>query len=482
MKQAHLKIIPIIISGGMGKRLWPLSRETMPKPFLKLYNSKSLLQNTVWRCQQLPGMGPPIIVANQGNKFIIESQLNEIEANELMVILEPHSHNTAPSVAAAIEYVRTIHGKDALLLIMPVDHQIDEIDGLARSLDLALASASQHKMVLFGVKPTYPSTHYGYIKTQPAAGKPPLYAVDSFLEKPELALAETYCADGRYYWNSGLYLASLKRLTEDFERYQPALFSACSQAVLSGNLQPKQLELAASFYDLCPSLSFDYAITENAGELSMVELQSNWQDIGSWNSLYEIDRKDENQNVLHGDIMTRDTHNCYVRSENNKLVLMLGLQNCFMIETADAILVANKNHLPDLGPLLQTAKDQNRSQLSTSTTVFKPWGSFTVLESTPNCQVKKLLIKPGQAISLQEHQHRSEHWIILKGKATVTLGLRISTVNPNESIFVPIGMKHRIENHEQVNLEIIEVQIGSYLGEDDIKRYEDLYVRTETSF
>lgn len=475
------QIIPVIISGGIGKRLWPLSRESCPKPYLKLYNAKSLLQNTVIRCKQIPFLANPIIISNTKSKFITLSQLREIGAEDSMIILEPECHNTAPSIAVAAHYVKQMIGGEALLLIMPVDHKMDNTDGLIRSIQMATMAAERGDMVIFGIEPTSVQIGYGYIEVKSTTPCDGVYQVEAFVEKPNEARAAKFIDDGHYFWNAGIYFIQAERLIIDFKKQQPMMYSECGNALLASHKKDNIIELPSNAYLCCPSISVDHAITENTSNIVMVELHTDWQDIGGWKSLYELEHKDENRNVISGNVVTLDTKNSYIQTENNQLILALGMNDCTIVQTRDAVLLANNKYLDKLPNILDTMRKDDRAEVTTASTVFRPWGFYTLIETTANFQIKKIVVNPHQSLSLQEHQYRSEHWIILKGKATVTLGHDIFVISHNESVFVPIGTKHRLQNNEASPLEIIEIQTGSYLGEDDIIRYEDMYEREKMS-
>jgi mannose-1-phosphate guanylyltransferase len=468
----NCKIVPVILCGGNGKRLWPLSRESMSKSFLKIYNNKTLLQNTALRCKQLSFLEQPIVVANKRNQFITQAQMREAGFDHAHFIFEPGCYNTAPSVGVAVEYARAIYGEKVILIIFPVDHLIGDIEGLERSLKIGITSAIENTIVLFGVKPTHPSQEYGYIKIGDESQNKDAYLVDHFSEKPNVENANEYYADKKYFWNSGIYMISAAKLIAEFEQYQPEMFKLCKQAISEGKSANNSLELSSHRYNNCPKISFDYAITEKSADITMVELQSSWHDLGGWGSLHEIGKKDEHDNVIHGNILLEDCSNTFIRGENDKFILALGMKDCFIVETRDALLISDNKHLSKLQTMLDRMWQENRSEVINAATVFKPWGCYTTLESSVNFQLRKLIVRPHQLISLQEHQYRSEHWIILKGKASVTLGNQFFIVNVNESIFVPMGIKHSIENKEEHNLELIEVQIGSYFGEDDVKQVE----------
>lgn len=478
MNKNSNQIIPILMSGGMGKRLWPLSRSSYPKQFLRLYNARTLLQNTLMRCENVPALAKPVLICNKKDRFIVTSQIAEINADVEAIILEPVSNNTAPAIAIATLFAIQNFG-DALLLVMPIDHKIDDVDLLSDSIEFAKQYALEGKIVTFGIKPRSADTNYGYIETDKSVNNREIYPVKCFKEKPDAQLAEQFFSDENYFWNSGIFLFKASRIMQDYAALQPEILASARQSINNDNNDSGYVSLPKNAYDNCPSVSFDHAIIENAADVYMVPLQTPWMDIGNWQSLYDIDKTDEHGNVIHGNVISVDTDNCYLRTEN-KLIATLGLKNCWVIETRDAILIANKDSLGKITNIVNLLEEDKRAEILSSTTVHRPWGYYVTIEFATNYQIKKIVVFPHQSISLQEHQYRSEHWVIIKGKATVTLGHQVQVLNPNESIFVPVGMKHRIVNEDESDLELIEIQTGAYLGEDDIKRFEDVYHREKS--
>lgn len=472
----HHPVIPVIISGGSGKRLWPWSRAKYPKQLLKLYDAHSLLQDTVLRCENISGLLPPILIFNKNDRFSIHAQLRAIQGKTSGILMEEKGHNTAPAVASAAIFAQD-HFGDALLLIMPIDHKIEDIPGLAASLVLATPAATNNQIVIFGVKPRLANTNYGYIQVEKELS-PAIFSVKKFTEKPAKKLAERFIKDDSYYWNSGIYLAKASRFLADFASYRPDLLTGCQKAYAHAAPDPvlNYPCLAEEFYQTCPTISIDYAITERAKEIVMVPLQSDWIDIGGWQSLYNIDKKDGHGNVTHGNIVALDTQNSYIRTQH-RLLVSIGISDCFMIETRDVVLMAHRDHLDKVQNVFTLLEENNREEALNSATVHRPWGHYLTIETSVNFQIKKIVVFPRQKLSLQEHQYRSEHWVILKGKAKITLGHEEHILGANQSIYVPIGMRHRIENLQDNDLEFIEVQIGTYLGEDDIKRFDDIYQR-----
>lgn len=471
-------ILPFIMCGGSGKRLWPLSRSNFPKQFLRLYNAKTLLQNTVMRCQTMDSLLKPIIIGNYNDRFTIASQLAEIDATVEKIIYESISCNTGPAIAIASLWAKECYG-DPLMLVMPSDHKIDDISAFSLSIDMAREYALQDKIVTFGVQPLTADSNYGYIKIDKKLNDQ-AYSVNSFIEKPEKSLAKQLIADGLHFWNTGIFMFKASRILKDLGKFQPDILNYCQSALEKANNQVNTIILPKEIYQKCPAISIDYAIMEKTSDICMVPLQSDWIDIGNWQSLYNIGKKDENNNVVMGDVINIDMKDSYVRTED-RLVTTIGIKNCVIVEARDSILIADKDNLSKMKELSAILEKEHRSEANSSSLVYRPWGYYQVIELSANYQIKKISIFPKQSISLQVHQLRSEHWVILKGKATVTLGHDIHILRPNESIFVPVGTKHRIENVEETNLELIEIQTGSYFGEDDIKRFDDIYQRETES-
>ena len=475
MESSNPEIIPILLSGGVGKRLWPLSRSNYPKQFLRLYNDHTLLQNTLMRCQQIEALDNPILVCSKKDRFTIASQLDEIAADMNAVILEEQSCNTAPAIAIAALYAMK-YFTDPLLLVMPIDHKIDDINSFSDYINLATPNAEQGNIVTFGVTPLTPNTNYGYIEVDPSEPHRKILPIRKFIEKPNATLASQYIADKSHFWNSGIYLFKASRILAEYSLHQPEMLECARHALETCRFDLGFLTLPKNSYTHCPCISFDYAIMEKAKNSLVIPMNIPWIDIGNWQSLYDIDNKDMNENVTRGNILSVDTKRCYLRSEH-KMVAAIGLSDCCVIETRDAVLIANKQSLDSITDMINLLDKNDRAELSVSSTVYRPWGYYISIESSAYYQIKKIVLYPKQSISLQEHQYRSEHWIILKGSATVTLDKNIHYLQPNESIFVPIGMRHRITNNEDTELELIEIQTGTYLSEEDIKRFEDLYHR-----
>lgn len=464
------KIQPVILAGGTGSRLWPLSRELYPKQLLHLTCKHSLLQATISRTAQLSGALPPLIVVGEEHRFITLSQIEELEmAAACSIVLEPVGRNTGPAICGAAEYCRHL-GEDVVLLVLPADHIIMHADRFAAAVNEATELATAGSVVTFGIEPQSPETGYGYIERGPGS------SVVSFKEKPDLALAEEYLEQGNYYWNSGMFAFTIKTFVQEMEQYAPEMMACMAKAVSSGKVDGPFFRLAKEPMVQCPSDSIDYALMEKTGNAAVVSADLGWSDIGSWKALWDVLDKDENGNVTQGDTLLEDTRNCLVKSED-MLVAAVGLEDTLVVETADAVLVAPLSRSQDVKKIVARLKKERRKEFSLHRTVYRPWGSYTVLEELPRFQIKRITVYPGAKLSLQMHHHRHEHWVIVSGTAKVVNGEEEILLYENQSTYIPAGTLHRLENPGVIALELIEVQIGSYLGEDDIVRFEDVYGR-----
>ncbi|HEY3431627.1 MAG TPA: mannose-1-phosphate guanylyltransferase/mannose-6-phosphate isomerase [Rhodocyclaceae bacterium] len=484
-----MHIQPVILCGGSGTRLWPLSREQYPKQLLKLNGDVTMLQATAQRLQGLPlGSGDhlasPILVGNEEYRFLIAQQLKDIGVKHAPIILEPSGRNTAPALTIAA-LASLARDKDALLVIMPADHVIQDREAFQESVLAAITLAQQGKLVTFGIEPTGPETGYGYIKLGKAIEGTKGFLVDQFVEKPDLATAEAYLASGNYLWNGGIFVMQAATWLAKIKHYCPEM-GAAMQRSFDGSAQDKDfLRPDKEAFESSPSDSIDYAVLEkladprgNTGEVVVVPLAAKWSDLGAWNALWEIGEKDQNQNVLMGDVITTDTHNTLVVSQD-RLIACVGLDNIVVVDTPDAVLVADKDQMQYVKNIVTSLKAQARTESQSHRKVYRPWGWYDSIDEGPRFQVKRIVVNPGAALSLQMHHHRAEHWIVVSGSAKVTRGDESFLVSENESTYIPIGTKHRLENPGRLPLEMIEVQSGSYLGEDDIVRFEDDYGRVQ---
>jgi mannose-1-phosphate guanylyltransferase/mannose-6-phosphate isomerase len=465
------KLTPVILSGGSGTRLWPLSREMYPKQFLPLVGEKTMLQATWLRVAPLAGTGP-IVVANEEQRFVAAEQLALVGGHAAAILLEPAGRNTAPAIAvAALEATRD--GGDALLLVLPSDHVIRDEAAFRQAVVAATAAAEAGKLVTFGIVPTQPETGYGYIKA--AAGKG-VRAVERFVEKPDPATAERYVASGEYFWNSGMFLFKASRYLQELEQYQPAMLEACRQAWQKAKRDPDFVRLDKAAFEASPSDSIDYAVMEKTRDAAVLPLDAGWSDVGSWSALRAVSPKDEAGNAHHGQVIAIDCHDTYAYGD--KLIAMIGLDDVVVVETPDAVLVAKGERTQEVKDVVARVKAAGLPQATWHRKVYRPWGAYDSIDNGERFQVKRITVKPGGTLSLQMHHHRAEHWIVVSGTAEVTRGDEVLLLTENQSTYIPLGVTHRLRNPGKLPLELIEVQSGSYLGEDDIVRFEDTYGRT----
>lgn len=464
-------IQPIILAGGTGSRLWPLSRELYPKQLLNLTEDCSLLQSTLKRLEKLPGALAPVVVVGESHRFLTLNQIKELgTAGSIDIILEPVGRNTAPAICAAALYCRDRVDGDLILLVLPADHLIRRQQSFYEAVGQAVELAAQGRLVTFGITPHTPETGYGYIE------KGEGNTVKSFVEKPDLATAQRYLAAGNYFWNSGMFAFSEAALLAEMEKLTPAIHASMTDAVDKGVRDKDFFRLHRESMARCPDDSIDYAIMEKSDRVSVIPADLGWSDIGSWQAFWEVADKDEQGNVLHGDVMAVELTNSFVRSEN-RLVAAIGLIDTLVVETADAVLVAPINRSQDIKQIVTRLKKEGREEHMLHRTVYRPWGSYTILEEQAVFKIKRITVNPGVKLSLQMHHHRSEHWVVVKGTARVTCGDRNFLVLENQSTYIPCGERHRLENPGVIPLELIEVQNGSYLGEDDIVRFDDDFGR-----
>ncbi len=466
---AHIQ--PVILAGGTGSRLWPLSRELYPKQLLNLTDDCSLLQTTVRRVMQIPDVRTPIVVIGEEHRFLVHNQLNELFPNESpVIILEPVGRNTAPAITAAAFFNLNKQGEDDILLILPADHLIQNQQAFQEAVNQAVELAKSGHLVTFGIQPHSPETGYGYIQ----AGES--HKVLSFVEKPDLETAKSYLSQGNYYWNSGMFAFRVASFLEEMQIHAPEIYDAMQKSVSNGSNDVHFFRLDETNMAASPDDSIDYALMEKSDQVAVVPADIGWDDIGSWKAMWDVSRKDEAGNVLQGDVMLEDVKGSLIRAEHG-LVAAVGLRDTMVVETADAVLVAPLSRSQDVKKIVCRLKKDERNEHLLHRTVHRPWGSYTVLEEQPRFQIKRLSVNPGVKLSLQMHYHRSEHWIVVKGTAKVTCDEEVFLVNENESTYISAGQKHRLENPGTIPLEIIEVQNGSYLGEDDIVRFDDDFGR-----
>lgn len=479
---------PVILSGGSGTRLWPLSRELYPKQLLPLVTQRTMLQETALRMEGLR-TGAPIVVCNEEHRFMVAEQLRLIGKEAQAIVLEPVGRNTAPAVAvAAMMALKGLtpgrEDEDTILLVLPADHVIGDVARFHSVVTGALEQARAGKLVTFGVVARQPETGYGYIKrgAPVAAGADghTAYAVAQFIEKPDRARAEQFLASGEYYWNSGMFMFSARRYLQELKTFAPDIYEACEQAVAGATKDLDFTRLAAGPFKNCRSDSIDYAVMEKTRDAVVAPLDAAWSDVGSWSALYEATPPDQHGNVTHGDVLHIDNEGCYLYS-SSRLVASVGLKDHVVVETKDAVLVAPKSRVQDVKELVNRLKAQDRYETSLHREVYRPWGSYDSIDSGDRFQVKRLIVKPGASLSVQMHHHRAEHWVVVSGTARITRGEETFLLEENQSTYIPVGVKHCIENPGMIPLHIIEVQSGSYLGEDDIVRFEDKYGRKGTN-
>jgi mannose-1-phosphate guanylyltransferase/mannose-6-phosphate isomerase len=470
-------LIPVILSGGAGTRLWPLSREMYPKQLLALTGKQTMLQDTVTRLVGIAGAKPPIVVCNEAHRFTVAEQIRALGITASAILLEPTGRNTAPAVALAALKAQEID-PDATLVVAPADHVIRDARGFQAAADVASRLAQDGKLVTFGIVAHAPETGYGYIRR--GEGRGPAYPVAQFIEKPPLDLATQFVSSGDYFWNSGMFVFKASRYLAELEAFAPDILEASRAAYQAAKTDLDFVRIDKAEFQKCRSESIDYAVMEKTRDALVLPLDAGWSDVGSWSSLFDALPADEEGNVLQGDVMVHDTHDCYVHS-TSRLVAAVGMDDHIIVETKDAILVAPKGRVQDVKELVARIKKSGRSESSLHREVFRPWGSYDSIDNGERFQVKRLSVKPGGVLSLQMHHHRAEHWIVVQGTARITCNEKTFLLSENESTYIPIGATHRIENPGKVSLHIVEVQSGSYLGEDDIVRFEDNYGRQGTN-
>jgi len=467
------KIVPVLLSGGSGTRLWPLSREMHPKQFLPLVGDHTMLQATWLRVARLASDAGPIVVANEAHRFVVAEQLQALHTTPAAIVLEPVGRNTAPAIAAAaLEALRKT--PDAVLLVLPSDHVVQTPESFHAAVRAALPAAAAGKLVTFGVVPRGPETGYGYIKAVPGNGEVPA-PVEAFVEKPDLARAQAYVASGDHFWNSGMFLFRADAYLAELERHAPAILAAVRASWSAARHDVDFTRLDADAFAASPSDSIDYAVMEKTEAAVVMPLDAGWSDVGSWASLREVSPQDAKGNAHHGEVVSIDCRNTYAYGE--RLIAMIGLEDTIVVETPDAILVGRSDRIQQVKDVVAELKSRGLPQAAWHRKVYRPWGAYDSIDNGPRHQVKRITVKPGGVLSLQMHHHRAEHWIVVSGTAEVTRGDDVLLLSENQSTYIPLGVTHRLRNPGKVPLELIEVQSGSYLGEDDIVRFEDTYGR-----
>jgi mannose-1-phosphate guanylyltransferase / mannose-6-phosphate isomerase len=468
-------LIPLILSGGSGTRLWPVSRKNLPKQFLELAGKGTLFQQTIARTRQLPGVAAPIVVASEDHRFLAADQLLEAGIEDATIVLEPLARNTAPAIAlGALQALQ--HDADAVLLVLPADHLIGDTTAFVDAVTQAMPLAAQGWLVTFGIRPDRPETGFGYIRRAEAIGSDG-YRVEQFVEKPGLSTAESYLADGNYDWNSGMFLFKASRYLEELATHAPAMLAAVREAHAKASADLDFVRIDRDAFALVPDDSIDYAVMEKTRHAAVIPVSCAWSDIGSWSALWLTGDKDAQGNLREGDTIAIDTRNSLLRSHDRHLIATVGVDDLIVVTTPDATLVAHRDAAQDVKKIVEQLKAAGRSEHSLHRVVHRPWGSYDSLEAGERFQVKRIQVKPGASLSLQKHHHRAEHWIVVSGTAEVTCDDKVFLLGENQSTYIPLGSKHRLRNPGKVALELIEVQSGSYLGEDDIVRYDDVYGR-----
>ncbi len=469
-------IIPVVLAGGSGSRLWPLSRQLHPKQFISFNSADSadqqtLFQQSLSRLQGIEGLGAPIVVCNEEHRFLVAEQLRQLDIIGATILLEPFGRNTAPAVAMAA----LLAAPDDCLLVLPADHVIRDVQELQRVISLGAQLAEAGHLVTFGIVANSPETGYGYIQCGEALDNQG-FQVKRFVEKPALEIAKAYLASGDYYWNSGMFMFKAAGFLNELSKHAAHMLQVCR--ISSAGLQTDNdfTRIPADIFSTCPSDSIDYAVMEKTSQAAVIPLDANWNDLGAWNSLWEVAEKDADNNVLLGDVSCIDVHNSYIRS-GSRLIAAIGLQDMIVVDTADAVLIASKDQVQSVKQIVQKLEMTNRAESLGHTLVYRPWGSYESLVLGDGFQVKHIRVKPGASLSLQMHHHRAEHWVVIQGTATVTCDDNVFDLQANESTFIPLGSKHRLQNRCADWVDLIEVQTGGYLGEDDIVRFDDVYGR-----
>jgi mannose-1-phosphate guanylyltransferase/mannose-6-phosphate isomerase len=471
-----MNIYPVILSGGAGTRLWPLSRAALPKQLLPLVTDKTMLQDTALRLAGRAGMMAPLVVCGNEHRFLVAEQMREIGVNPLGILLEPVGRNTAPAVAAAAHFLKTVDPQ-AVMLVLPADHVIKDVDAFYAAIQRAATQVEGGALATFGIVPTAPETGYGYIQSGEPLAAEGCFKVAKFVEKPDRDTAQGFVDAGNYFWNSGMFLFRADAYLKELAQFQPEMAASSEDAVTKGYRDLDFCRLDEAAFTACPSDSIDYAVMEHTRHAVVVPAAIGWNDVGSWSALAEVQQADGNGNVTRGDVYTDNASNCLVRAEG-RIVAAVGVQDLVIVETADAVLVAHKDQVQRVKQVVDHLKANGRTEHVHHTKVYRPWGCYEGIDMGDRFQVKRITVNPGGKLSLQMHHHRAEHWVVVSGTARVTCGDKVTLLTENESTYIPIGMSHRLENPGKLPLHLIEVQSGSYLGEDDIVRFEDVYQRS----
>lgn len=473
---SNTPILPVILAGGSGSRLWPLSRTLMPKQFLKLTGEQTMLQQTLSRADTL-GAGAPVIVCNTEHRFIVAEQARQIDIEPDTVMLEPFGRNTAPAIAL-VALRQAAKNADPLLLVLPSDHLIKDTGRFIKAMQQGISAADRGHLVTFGVVPTGPETGFGYIDAgQSLTEGEYALKVKRFVEKPDPETAQSFVNAGHYYWNSGMFLFRASVYLDELRRARPDIHDICKKAADNMEHDLEFERVPSDIFNACPDESIDYAVMEQTGRAAVVPFDAGWSDLGSWSALWDVEQKDENQNVCIGDVFTHQCSGSYIRADS-RLVAVLGMEDAVIIETRDAVLVAHKDKVQNVKDIVRHIQDSDRTEHHSHVRVYRPWGDYESIDEGHRFQVKRITVKPGEKLSLQMHYHRAEHWIVVKGTALVECDGHEKLLTENQSTFIPIGATHRLTNPGKVPLELVEVQSGAYVGEDDIVRFEDTYGRS----
>ena len=473
-----MQIIPVILSGGSGTRLWPLSRKQYPKQYLPLVSDKTMLQETIMRLKGLDNLLDPIIVCNSDHRFLVAQQFQQIDITEPTILLEPIGRNTAPAIAAAaLQSLKHKYKDEAVLLVLSADHVIQDIKAFHKAINIAINQACSGKLVTFGIVPSNANTGYGYIKSVKSNSNG-AYKVEQFVEKPDLKTAQSYLRQGNYLWNSGMFMFKAETLVDELTANSPDIVKAVSSAIKNATKDLDFIRLEEQSFSLSPNDSIDYALMENSNNVVVVPLDAGWSDLGSWCSLHDIGNKDQNNNIISGDVIALESSNSYIKSDHH-MVVVIGVDNMIIVDTPDATLISTKDKAQQVKVVVQKLQKEGRSEEQFHRKVYRPWGWYDSIESGKHFQVKRLEVNPGAKLSLQMHHNRAEHWVVVSGTATVTNGEAILTLTEGESTYIPACTIHSLENKTNEQLQVIEVQSGTYLGEDDIVRFEDIYGRTK---
>lgn len=473
-------LIPVILAGGSGTRLWPLSRMLYPKQYLPLVDENSMLLDTLLRIQQMSSAAAPIVICNEEHRFIVAEQLRSKDISPSGILLEPVGRNTAPAIAVCALHALSVE-PDATLAVLPADHHITAPEALSEAMETAMLLADNGRLVTFGIVPQTPETGYGYIKqgvpvdsVQPPPT--PSFEIAQFVEKPDAKTARSYLDSGEYLWNSGMFVFRADVFLQELEKHQPEMVAACRKAYEQGASDLDFYRLDKDAFDACPSDSVDYAVMQKTALGAVTPLDAGWSDVGSWDALWDVKEKNEDGNVCIGDVLTKDVNNSYLHSMG-RLLAVVGVEEHVIVETPDAVMVSPKDKVQDVKLLVDKLKEQGREEAVLHKKVYRPWGAYESINIDDRFQVKRISVKPGAKLSLQKHYHRAEHWVVVQGTAIVTRGDKEIVLKEDESTYIPLGYIHRLENPGKIMLELIEVQTGSYLGEDDIVRTDDVYGR-----